>query len=67
MPETKNGDHFYRPNYPPKPWKNYIGNAFWPLESGVLAILHILNILGSFLEGKTGVFFKLVSSHEKLN
>ena len=21
MPETKNGDHFYKPNYPPKPRK----------------------------------------------
>ena len=24
VPETKNGDHFYRPNYPPKPRKNHI-------------------------------------------
>ena len=66
MPETKNGDHFYSPNYPPKPRKNHLCNTFWPLESGILAILHILHIFGSFLEGKMGVFFKPVSTHEKL-
>ena len=59
MPKTKNGDHFYRPNYPPKPRKNHLCNTFWPLESGILAILHILHILASFLECKRVIFFKL--------
>ena len=54
MPETKNGDHFYRPNYPPKPRKNQLWNTFWPPKSGILAILHILHILASFLECKNG-------------
>ena len=48
----KNGDHFYRPNTPPKPKKNHIGNTFLPLESGFLAILFILHILVPFLECK---------------
>ena len=52
MPETKIRDHFYKPNTPPKPSKNVIGNAFRPLESGILAISHILHILASFLECK---------------
>ena len=41
MPETENGDHFYKPNYPPKPRKNHLCNISWLLESGILAILHI--------------------------
>jgi hypothetical protein len=53
VPEIENGDHFYRPNYPPKPRKNHLCNKFWPLESGILAILHILHILASFLECKS--------------
>ena len=53
MPETKIRDHFYKPNTPPKPSKNVIGNAFRPLESGILAISNILHILASFLELKT--------------
>ena len=28
VPEMKNGDHFYRPNYPPKPKKNHLWNPF---------------------------------------
>ena len=36
--ETKNGDHFYRPKYPPKCGKTHLRNHFWPLESGFLAI-----------------------------
>ena len=48
VPQTRNGDHFYSPNYPPqptntqpptpKPRKNHIGNAFGPLEKCFLAI-----------------------------
>ena len=52
VPEMKIRDHFYRPNYPPKPKKNHLGNAFSPLESGFLAILFILHILVPFLECK---------------
>ena len=37
------------------------------LEKWFLAILHILNILWSFLEGKTGVFLKPFSSHENFD
>ena len=55
VPETKIRDHFYRPNYPPKPRKNHLGNAFWPLESGFLAILIILHIFAPFLEYKKAV------------
>ena len=36
--ETKNGDHFYRPNYLPKCRKTHLRNHFWPLESVFLAI-----------------------------
>ena len=50
--ETKIQDHFYKPNNPPKPRKNVIGNAFRPFESGILAISHILHIFASFLECK---------------
>ena len=47
VPETKIRDHFYRPNTPPKPQKNHIGNAFLPLESGILAILFIQHVFVS--------------------
>ena len=53
--ETKIRDHFYRPNTPPKPRKNHIGNTFLPLESGFLAILFILHILVPFLECKKAI------------
>ena len=52
VPEMKIRDHFYKPNYPPKPRKIHLGNAFSPLESGFLAILFILHILVPFLECK---------------
>ena len=55
VPETKIRDHFYRPNTPPKPRKNHIGNTFLPLESGFSAILFILHIFVSFLECKNAV------------
>ena len=48
VPETKIWDHFYKPNYSPKPRKNHFGNAFSPLESVFLAILFILHILSHF-------------------
>ena len=38
--ETKNRDHFYRPNNP----SDDIVNAFWPLKSGIVAILHSWHI-----------------------
>ena len=42
---------YYRPNYPPKPWKNHLGNTFSPLESVFLVILYsFLHILVPFLE-----------------
>ena len=53
--ETKIRDHFYRPNTPPKPKKNHIGNTFLPLESGFSAILFILHIFVSFLECKNAI------------
>ena len=53
MPETKNGDQFYRPNYPPKHRKNHLRNVFLYIGSGFLAILLILHIFGPFLECKT--------------
>jgi len=55
VPETKIQDHFYRPNTPPKPRKNHIGNTFSQLESGFLAILFILHILVPFLECKKAI------------
>ena len=29
-PQNENQRHFYRPNYPTKPWKNHFGKAFLP-------------------------------------
>ena len=55
VPETKIRDHFYKPNYPPKPRENHLGSGFWPLKSGFLAILIILHIFVPFLEFKKAV------------
>ena len=69
VPKTKIRDHFYRPNYPPKPRKNHLGKAFLPLESGFLAILFILHILVAFLEckkTKSAILKSKESSNQKM-
>ena len=43
-PKRKNGDHFYRPNYPPKCGKTHLRNHFWPLESGFFGHCYVQNV-----------------------
>ena len=51
-PETKNGDGDLIT--PLKPAKSHLFSTFWPLESGILAILYILHILAFFHTYKKG-------------
>ena len=52
VPEMKIRDHFYRPNYPPKPRKNHLGNAILYIESGFSAISLFWHIFVPFSECK---------------
>ena len=46
--QIENPKTLFNTNTPPKPWKNDLVKAFWPLESGVSAILHFLRVFTNF-------------------
>ena len=48
VPESKIRKHFPILIPPQKPTKNDFGNAFWPLESGISAILHFLRFFTNY-------------------